>query len=176
MTPKWIQTYTGKKFDFNNFTIKNIDIIDIAHSLGNICRFNGHCNKFYSVAEHSIYVSRNCSDDLKLWGLLDDAAETYIGDLVRPIKQYMYDFQELEIDIMDMIILKFGLYPDIRPDKVIEIDNRVLVTERNQIMKITPDDWGLNEYESFDFDIECWSSEIAEKNFLNEYYRLINAK
>lgn len=174
MTPDFIQTYTGKKFSFNNLNIENIDILDIAHALSNICRFNGHCNKFYSVAEHSIYVSRYCPNNLKLWGLLDDASETYMGDMTRPLKQYMYEFQELEIQIMDTIILKFGLTPGLRPDEVIEIDNRILATEKEQLTRETKYNWELNYLSISGLEIRGLSPELAEKEFLNVYYGLIN--
>ena len=52
-----LQTYTGKIFDFNDIRPEVIDIIDIAHALSNVCRWGGHCSKFYSVAEHSILCS-----------------------------------------------------------------------------------------------------------------------
>ena len=172
MIPDWVQTYTGKKFSFRKLDVDNIDIVDIAHALSNICRFNGHCKKFYSVAEHSIYISKNCFDDLKLWGLLDDAAEAYIGDVVRPIKKYMFDYNNLEKSLMDLIVEKFNLFPKERPNEIVEIDNRILVSERDQIMSYSPDDWGLN-YKPIDIIIECWSPEIAEKKFLDRFYELV---
>ena len=48
----WIQTYRGKVMDVFDPDITQIDIIDIAHSLSNQCRYNGHCDHFYSVARH----------------------------------------------------------------------------------------------------------------------------
>lgn len=58
----WIQTYSGKKFEPLNPSIDSIDIIDIAHSLSMICRFNGHSQRFYSVAEHSSIVTDSKSE------------------------------------------------------------------------------------------------------------------
>ena len=52
----WLQTFTGKKIDLINPTREMVDIEDIAHSLSMICRYNGHCRDFYSVAEHSVMV------------------------------------------------------------------------------------------------------------------------
>ena len=108
----WLQTFTGKKIDLINPTREMVDIEDIAHSLSMICRYNGHCRDFYSVAEHSVMVEamgsqimlrreaeRN-SDRLSappkltseivqqsLALLLHDAAEAYIGDLTTPLKR-----------------------------------------------------------------------------------------
>jgi len=36
---------------------KEFDIERIAHTLGMLCRFNGHVSKFLSIAEHRIMVS-----------------------------------------------------------------------------------------------------------------------
>lgn len=108
----WLQTYTGKKIDLINPTREMVDIEDIAHALSMICRFNGHCRDFYSVAEHSVMVEAMGS---QLWMkreserhagklhvppkptseflqqslalLLHDAAEAYIGDLTTPLKR-----------------------------------------------------------------------------------------
>lgn len=70
-----------------------ISIEAIARGLSRICRFNGHCKRYYSVAQHSIHVSRlvagktaEATRSLQLWGLLHDASEAYIGDLIRPVK------------------------------------------------------------------------------------------
>jgi len=108
----WLQTYTGRKIDLINPTSEMVDIEDIAHSLSMICRFNGHCRDFYSVAEHSVMVESNGSEiwmsheserpsdqismrlhpprELMLESLcllLHDAAEAYIGDLTTPLKR-----------------------------------------------------------------------------------------
>lgn len=53
----WIQTYSGRQFDIAAPTPEMVDLEDIAHSLAMQCRYNGHCQHFYSVAEHSGYVA-----------------------------------------------------------------------------------------------------------------------
>lgn len=53
-----ILTATGKWFDVLNPDPALIDLADIACALSKLCRFGGHCREFYSVAEHSILVSR----------------------------------------------------------------------------------------------------------------------
>ena len=74
---EWIITASGKRFYLRRPTPADIDAGDVAHALAHICRFNGHTREFYSVAQHSILVSRLLPDELKLAGLLHDAAEAY---------------------------------------------------------------------------------------------------
>jgi len=83
----WIQTISGRKFPLAEPDPNQIDIEDIAHALSMLCRFNGHCTQFYSVAEHSMHVSHEISNDLALAGLLHDAAEAYLGDVPSPLKK-----------------------------------------------------------------------------------------
>lgn len=99
MTNPWIQTYTGKAFDLLDPQPEQVDILDIAHALSNICRFTGHCRAFYSVAQHSCLVARivvdlwrrehgyDCPEEVALVALLHDAPEAYIGDVSTPLKR-----------------------------------------------------------------------------------------
>lgn len=48
----YIQTLSGKKFNYLTATVDDIDVEDIATALSNICRFAGHLPEFYSVAQH----------------------------------------------------------------------------------------------------------------------------
>ncbi len=131
----WIQTYTGKKFDFANPSLEDIDIRDIAHALSLICRFTGHCNEFYSVGQHSLLVSRILTPGEDAFcGLMHDATEAYISDLNTPLKRRLPDYQLLEKQIWKLIALKFNI-PEEIPQTVKDADNILLFTERRDILK-----------------------------------------
>lgn len=67
-----------------------IALDDVARGLAYRCRWGGQTRRYYSVAEHSIHVACRCFDEHRLWGLLHDAAEAYIGDIPAPIKDQVW--------------------------------------------------------------------------------------
>lgn len=87
--PIWLGTSSGIWVDLSDPKTSDIDIEDIAWSLSNIMRFNGHLSTQISVARHSLEVSRLVPPELALAALLHDAHETYVGDVVRPVKRYL---------------------------------------------------------------------------------------
>lgn len=78
---RYFWTFTGRRIDTLAPDPCEIEIDDIAHSLAQQCRFLGHTDGFYSVAQHSVLVSGFVPDRDALWGLLHDAAEAYVCDL-----------------------------------------------------------------------------------------------
>jgi len=138
----WIQTYGGRQFFPLAPRMDDIDVRDIAHSLALLCRFNGHCRTFYSVAQHSVLVSHNVPKLLALWGLLHDAAEAYVSDLPRPIKQLVPAFGEAEDVLLEVIMQRFGqAWP--MPPEVKHADDVLLATELRDLMNPVPQPWPL---------------------------------
>lgn len=129
----WISTVSGRKFYVFNPKVEDIFIEDGAHSLSLLCRFNGHTPDFYSVAQHSIYVSKMCSEENALCGLLHDLTEAYIGDMASPLKRRMDAFNEVEEVIWKQIAIKFGL-PKKMPVEVKEADKRAFRMEWAYLM------------------------------------------
>ncbi len=121
-------TYTGKPFDFDD---PKVNIKDIAHSLSQICRFGGHCEPFYSVAEHCLAMSYFCQH--KRWGLLHDAAEAYTGDIVTPLKSKLGGIKEIETRILIKVAITFGLEWSI-PQEVSIIDKMMYFAEKLVLM------------------------------------------
>ena len=87
----WITTQSGKHFDFNNLSAADICIEDISCALSNLCRFTGHVQDFYSVAQHSVHVSYLVPPEFALEALLHDAAEAYCNDISAPRKRLLPD-------------------------------------------------------------------------------------
>ena len=133
----WMQTVSGVVFEPLRPELSKIHIEDIAHALGMICRFGGMSKEFYSVAEHSVYVSLACDPKDAMAGLLHDAAEAYVGDLIRPIKHQpeMAFYRDIEDWLLDTIFEKAGLPSGVGeqllPASVKHADNSVLAAERD---------------------------------------------
>lgn len=129
----WMQTYPGRVvFEPLNPRHDQLAIEDIAHALGMICRFGGHTVDYYSVAEHSVHVSHVCDPQEALAGLLHDAAEAYLGDMIRPMKHTpaMAHYREAEDWLLGMILAREGLSTEL-PASVLYADNAVLAAERD---------------------------------------------
>jgi len=132
-----ITTFTGKNIDPFNVKLNDICIEDIAHGLSLLCRYNGQCNGFYSVAEHSIIMATYSG--FREWHplamLLHDAAEAYIGDIIRPIKQKLPQFRQFETNFMTVITYKLTNFLPSIFDTVKEPDNIMLATEAFWMLK-----------------------------------------
>lgn len=127
----WMQTYSGRAFFPADPDPREIDILDISHSLSQQCRFAGHCTVFYSVAEHCCHVSDAASDEHKLTALMHDASEAYLIDIPRPVKPLLVGYYELEDKIMKVIAEKYCFAWPL-PQEVKNLDTAILADEREQ--------------------------------------------
>lgn len=128
----FIQTLSGKHFDYLNAQTDDVDIEDIANALSNICRFAGHLPEFYSVAQHSVLCSQIVPQEYAFEALLHDAAEAYCQDIPAPLKRLLPDYRRIETLVDDLIRSKFGL-PLHQSDLVKYADLTMLVTERRDL-------------------------------------------
>lgn len=120
---------------------KDVSVYDIAYALGNVCRFGGHVRKFYSVAQHCVMVAANVPRELRYAALLHDAAEAYVGDLVRPAKAGASSYRAIETRLM--IVICDALRCDARElehAEIREADVRALMTERRDLIH-NPNGW-----------------------------------
>jgi hypothetical protein len=125
-SPYHIRTFSGRFINPLEPEPKQIALEDIVHALGNLCRFTGHSSVFYSVAEHSVCVSRAAAEYLRacgadqrlmrfgaILGLLHDAPEAYIGDIAHPLKcnanfLHQEELRWTEDYLQRLVLLKFA--------------------------------------------------------------------
>jgi len=128
---------SGRMVDLADPKIEDISIEDIATSLSRICRFNGHTNTLLSVACHSINVAANVPPAYRLEALLHDAAEAYVGDVVRPLKLMLAGkIEPVEQRFDSLIRRKYGL-PEKLSHAVESADNLLLRHEIEQYTAIS---------------------------------------
>jgi hypothetical protein len=174
----YFRTYTGKWVHIRDPRPEEIDIDDIAHALAQTCRFFGHTDGFYSVAQHSVLVSQQVPARDALWGLLHDGAEAYLGDLARPLKRApeMQWYRSLEDRFLLCFARKFGLPPEL-PESVLRADAMLLATEFRDVTTVDHDHaWILGECGvpplNSGFFIRPWPSAVAEDQFLRRFWEL----
>lgn len=180
MNDGWIQTYTGRKVYPLRMTAADIDLRDIAHALALKCRFTGHCERFYSVAQHSVMVSQHVSPGWRAAALLHDAAEAYLPDVASPLKRSllfvttveepMLFFKEVERTVLNAVCEKFGIEPETNwPAEIKQYDARMLATEKLDLMVHRDDtDWGMVAEHHQPFEhvvIAPWTWVEAKRNF-----------
>lgn len=176
-----ITTISGKKIDFNNLDPNNIDIMDIAHALGKICRFGGHVNRFYSVAQHSIIVAHLVPEHCKRAALLHDASEAYLGDVVKPLKMLLgKSYGRIEDYFTSTINLKFGIL------LTYEIEDEIKQADR-YALEIEHECFRKNNIKPFmavmerlhllsNIDHPAYSDRMAKTMFLGAYESIFNTK
>ena len=162
-------TYTGKKVYSLEPRIDDISLLDIAHQLSMICRFNGCCRLFYSVAEHSVRGLPLVPERDRLAFLLHDASEAYMADVGRAVKSTIPTYKILERQLLGLIYLKFGV-EGYNQELITRADNILLATEGRDLMENT-DDWSVIE-PPVEHIIEPWSQLRAKEIFLYEFTNL----
>lgn len=141
----WMQTFTGRQFWPLDPRPEDFDIADIAVALSRVCRYGGHCARFYSVAEHCVHMTRaargrgyNKRDQRT--ALLHDASEAYLADLTRAVKRGLPDYRALESAIMAAVAARYDIDWPV-PAHVKDLDELIIADEAAQNMAPPPAPW-----------------------------------
>lgn len=166
----FIQLHSGTDFHFLNPVPEEIHLEDIAHTLSLLCRFGGHTKTFYSVAEHSVRCSYAVEKGFEFEALMHDAAEAYLVDMPRPIKNTLQGYRDLESKLDKVVRKKFGL-PEEMTKECKYVDNLLLATERRDLMPETRSPW-IYLPDPLPEIIEPWTFDQANKKFLERFAEL----
>lgn len=169
----WMQTASGIQYYPIDPRSDDVNEFDVAQSLSRICRYLGHCDKFYTVAEHSVLVSFCVPDYLALDGLMHDATEAYCCDIPRPLKQALKGYAEIEHASWMVIAERFSLLSTLPPE-VKYADDSVLMAEREAI--ITPKRvWNVHAEPAL-VPIFCFGPKTSEALFLQRLHELSSGR
>lgn len=177
----WMATFTGHAVYPLDLKPEDIRLNDIAHSLSQQARYNGHCRFPYWVAQHCVYISRALERDgydnyVQRVGLLHDASECYTGDMTRPMKNSLKKkltehgadaglFKEIEADVQKVIAKRFGLtFP--WHQAVEEYDTRITQDEKKQLFVVQDTVWTI-PLPPLSITITEWPWADAKREYLN---------
>ncbi len=172
ITTPYVSTFLGNRFYPLEPRIDRVAIEDIAHGLAYQCRFNGQTCEFYSVAQHSLVVASLVPPALRLAALLHDAAEAYVGDMVKPLKVLLPEFAGIEEKVSAIIAATFGIdFSDYGPIK--QADLVALATEKRDLMPHSAERWAyLDAIRALPAPIVAMGPGEAKRAFLAEFERL----
>lgn len=169
----WIQLEGGSHYDFSApFVSPRITIDSIAHSLARLCRFNGHTNEFYSVAEHSVRCSYLVEPELELIAFAHDWHESLVGDVTSPLKRMLPGFEVIDRMARMHVSVSMGVdIVDLDP-RVIHADLQMLSTEKRDLLDPIDLDWDLKLPEPLSERIRPWGIREAHWRFLKRFKEL----
>jgi 5'-deoxynucleotidase YfbR-like HD superfamily hydrolase len=129
----WQRMLSGRRLDLLDPSPIDVEIIDIAHGLARVSRWNGQTKGIYplSVAQHSVIVERFVSKNApkldrrwRLAALLHDAPEYVIGDMITPFKYALGGiYRDIESRLAEAVHIRFGL-PATLPESVSRVIKR----------------------------------------------------
>jgi hypothetical protein len=177
----WMMMHSGRRVFPLHVELDDINIDDMAHNLGQICRYNGSVDDFYSVAEHSYHIADALRRDqagplCQLQGLLHDGPEYITGDMIRPLKNALANevpaaaelLRNVDSDIESKIYQKFDL--GIPNPRVHEYDDRI-VNDEKQFLFGTGKPW-VHGGAPLGIKIQCWGPHEAARHFRFRFYEL----
>lgn len=142
----WMRRLNGGRFYWLNPAPEEFDTFEVAHALARKPRYAGHTWQFYGVGEHSMIVrdilaALGARPRVQLMGLLHDAAEAYLEDWPKPLKDGTpigAEYRRIEDRVLDRYFDTLGLVPGVQEwDLVKRADAIALHWETEAIVRLT---------------------------------------
>lgn len=191
----WQQSYSGKVVTPRELKPEQVTLEDIPHSLAQKVRFNGQLSvPGYTVAQHTILGAQEFLERgeprLALAFLLHEVDEVYLPDVPSPIKPFLsvrverehygvkledfISWSELCQQHAHAIFEKLGLLellPLLDDPLIHDMDLRMLMTEKRDLMGPEPQPWGFT-HAPLDFHIGVWGYATSKAFWLTLYKHL----
>lgn len=137
-----ILTASGFVLDLTSPDATGLPVEDVARALAYQPRWCGATKQFYSVAEHSVMVSRLVPEQLAFHALWHDAIEFIQGDWPSPLKVYLGrdNINRKLAPIEEALSRRFGF--DMHLAEVKKADLVAMATELRDLLPGAWMDWG----------------------------------
>lgn len=182
-------TTPNGQFDLSNPLPDDVDLAEVAASLGKICRFSGNTVTHYSVAEHSLRLCvavelAGGSEAEQLQALLYHAHQAYTGDITRPMRDAIARVNMGAANVIELIEKRVQHAISLKADAtyipfplVQELDNQFAIYERwalvncNGNTELPP---GIADcvLEAFEGE-EGWPAMVAAERWLGKLVELM---
>lgn len=177
---------SGNYYDYQKPNEVTLTIEDYAASLAFECRYRGQCidrstkkRLFYSTAQHCVLGSYQIEPLFAYEFLMHESGEAVCGDMVSPLKRLCPDFKAIEKAAEEPIMRHFGVITH-NPTLIKEVDLRMWITERNQMMNWAGEVWtgenlneeGTKKIQPYDIIIEPLGPYEAYDLFMNRWKEL----
>lgn len=143
-----------------------LGITEIARRLAREYRYSNASR--YTVAQHSMLVSKMAPEGHKFAALLHDAAEALIKDIPLPAKQLCQGYKRLEENIESAVEERYGV--DLSAPEVSEADHAVYSTELASDAVPTTDKEGNDSAVEILLPIRILPERAARHQFLEQHY------
>lgn len=165
-----ISLYKGGFFDYERPERSSYTIEDVARGLSHTARFSGQTDRAYTVAQHSVLVSRMVPAEHALAGLLHDAVEAFMADMPSPLKRMLPGYKELELRAEEDLCKRFGVQFPLHPS-IKDADIRLFLAERRD-MQPEVKEVCYEGYEPYHQRIIAWDSRMAYTFFMRRFEEL----
>ena len=172
----WMQVLDGRRFYPLDPRPEEVFIQDIAQSLSRQIRYNGLSDEIINVGQHSCNAAwfaemEGYGAKVQLAALMHDAAETYVADMVRPLKVEFPAYREAEDEVTSCINQALNL-PIIDHVLIKRFDNLCLAWEKRD-MYPSSEPWPM----TLDVPVYCpklttWNHQFTCTRFLQLYHWL----
>ncbi len=184
----WQRMLSGRRLDLLDPSPLDVELVDIAHGLARVARWNGQTVGDYpfSVAQHSVLVLElfravNPTADARalLYAVLHDAPEYVMGDIISPFKAAMGgNYKDVENRLLGAVHLHFSLPatpPTALTRQIKKADREAAYLEATHLAGFAVDEarrfFGepsvpLFEFEPFEQLIRPWPTREAHDRFV----------
>jgi len=183
----WQRMLSGRRLDLLDPSPLDIEVVDIAHGLARVARWNGQTfgPHAFSVAQHTLVVEEIAAiltPEIGVVGslaaMLHDAPEYVLGDLISPFKSLLGgEYPVVEQRLLAAIHRRFGLPSPLSSTLTAQIKAADRAAAYFEAVKLV----GFGEAEAgrifgrspgLDrerFDLKPWPAAVAERRFLKRF-------